>query len=53
MHGKKARIKSSFVMLSNTLAPPLVSILYVFEKVYNVVGLPKIILDVVIFSGNS
>jgi hypothetical protein len=53
MHGKKARIKSSFVMESNTLAPPLVSILYVFEEVYNMVGFAKVVLDVVVLGGDS
>lgn len=40
-------------MLSNTLAPPLVSFLYVFKQVYNVVCLPEVILDVVVLRWNS
>ena len=33
--------------------PPLVSILYVFKEVYNVVGFSEIILDVVIFGRDA
>ena len=40
-------------MLSNTLAPPLVRFLYVFEQVYNVVCLSEVVLDVVVLGGNS
>ena len=53
MQGKNARIKSFGVIRSNTLPPPLGSILYVFKKVDDVVCFSEIILYIVIFSGNA
>ena len=48
MHGKKAIIRSSLVIVSNRLTPPLVCPFYLGKEVYLVVGLPKVVLYVVV-----
>ena len=59
MHGKKAIMRSSLVISSNIVLSCLVlsclviGSLYVVEEVYNVVRLAKIVLNVVIFRGDS
>ena len=52
MHGKNAIIKSSQVIESKMDTPP-VSEIYLIEKVYLVVGLPEVVLDVVILGRDS
>lgn len=50
MQGKKAIIKSSFVIKSNILCPPPICFFNFVEEVNHMVGLPKIVLYVVIHS---
>lgn len=49
MHGKNAIIKSSGVMVSNTLYPPPVCFFDFGKQINHIVGLTEIVLYVVIF----
>lgn len=48
MHGKKASIKSSGLIVSNKFTPPLIGFFNLPKQVHNVVCLPEIVLDVVV-----
>lgn len=52
MQGKKAIIKSSFVILSNKLSPPLIGYFDGGKKVIGMVSLAEVILYIVVLGRN-